>query len=230
MNTEIGIRCLQVVLNVLLEKTATNLANIFNENRNIECAAKPSLNQQSVLLAREHVRTGNLQKHIVELSGQEGLYCVVEAECSSYSPAAGPGTCGVTSAQRWKCNVRHLQSWIQHSTTGRSLCPVLAHFSTASDKGDVTSRWPFHILLTKTGHRQRYSLLTQKANWEDRLLSAFASAHHWHISVSLIATECFEEEWFSYSHGALTFRSACWVPWKTGHERTQFYTDSIYCD
>lgn len=35
-----------------------------------------------------------LQKHIVKISGQEGLYCVAEAECSSYSPAAGPGAWG----------------------------------------------------------------------------------------------------------------------------------------
>ena len=35
-----------------------------------------------------------LQKHIVRISGQEGLYCVAEAECSSYSPAAGLGAWG----------------------------------------------------------------------------------------------------------------------------------------
>lgn len=37
---------------------------------------------------------GALQKHIVKISGQEGLYCVAEAECSSYSPAAGPAAWG----------------------------------------------------------------------------------------------------------------------------------------
>lgn len=37
---------------------------------------------------------GALQKHIVKISGQEGLYCVTEAECSSYSPAAGTGAWG----------------------------------------------------------------------------------------------------------------------------------------
>jgi len=47
------------------------------------------------LCARVHRAVQN----IVKISGQEGLYCMGEAECGSYSGAAGPGAWGDISTK-----------------------------------------------------------------------------------------------------------------------------------
>lgn len=65
-----------------------------------------------------------LQKHIVKISGQKGLYCVTEAECSSYSRAAGQGA----------------EGWHQHKDKN-----VMRGISKASFKA-----WPQASLYTLT--------------------------------------------------------------------------------